>query len=269
MMESSTATDDTGEAAALADYIAAEDAMRAFTDRNFGRLCAMCARWTLLAARVNAESAPPRPAGFARSFPAAEAGAVTWRLSSWVTNCCNANHALESMSEDSLAGIVASREEGQRWWEHVRRVEGGPCAALTGEGCALTRGRPELCNKYFCEAVRDYLWQLCGERHGAELAAQLDALQQRWTRLYGMYQTALRAHRETGAPLNPGRLRHLSGCVEWPSFLDTFDAAIASCARPVAAETVADRLFKVSGDETVYRPFFQREVDAIGGMVRQ
>jgi hypothetical protein len=40
--------------ALLADYVAAEDALRRFTDRNFGRLCAICARWTLLAARTNA-----------------------------------------------------------------------------------------------------------------------------------------------------------------------------------------------------------------------
>ncbi len=118
---------------ALTDYTAAEDALRAFTDRNFGRMCAICARWTLLAAQSDAK----------------------WRLSSWVTNCCNANHALESMSEDSLAGVVASREEGREWWAKVKRAAGAPCAALTGDGCALQRGRPELCNRYFCEAVRD------------------------------------------------------------------------------------------------------------------
>src|SRR5437867_334041 len=128
----------------LADYVAAEDALRQFTDRNFGRMCAICARWTLYAARINAEeqaevTADPslrsRAGGGRRTAGGSAAGgppsAVGWRLQSWVTNCCNANHALESMSEDSLAGIVATREEGREWWRKVARSATAPCTALT------------------------------------------------------------------------------------------------------------------------------------------
>ncbi len=247
-------TMDDGLEQALLDYAAAEDALRAFTDHNFGRLCAMCARWTLLAAKTNTEADTAQP--------------VEWRLSSWVTNCCNANHALESMTEDSLAGIVASRQEGKQWWRQVRRAEGGACAALTDQGCALKRGRPELCNRYFCEAVRDYLWMMGGERHGARLAAQLDELQRRWTRLYAAYGDAIAAGRR-GEPVDAPRVRCETGRDAYLRFLETFDREIAACARPIAAETVSDRLFKVSGDRGVYEPFFAREVAAIGGSIRR
>jgi hypothetical protein len=247
---------------ALADYTAAEDALRAFTDRNFGRLCAMCARWTLLAARVNAESAPPARQ---RGVPAE---AVEWRLSSWVTNCCNANHALEAMEEDSLAGIVASREEGREWWEHVRRTESAPCAALTDQGCALKHGRPELCNRYFCEAVRDYLWHIGGEKQGAKLAERLDDLQRRWTRIYAAYERAA-ADSAKGGWVNPGRLRTTSGLDDFLKLLERFDAEITQCARPVSAELLTEKLFKVTGDQSVYEPFFQSETAAIGGEIRR
>ena len=190
-----------GQEALLADYVAAEGALRDFTDRNFGRLCAICARWTLLAARTN-EGLP----------------AVSWPLSSWVTNCCNANHALELMDEFTLAGIVASRQEGRAWWRRVRRANKAPCVALTETGCYLTSGRPELCNRYFCEAVRDYLWRLGGERDGERLAARLDDLQKRWARLYAAYGKAVTApdgeYQRSGRP-GPAALRRASG---WEEF---------------------------------------------------
>ena len=125
--------------ALLADYVAAEGALRDFTDRNFGRLCAICARWTLLAARTN-EGLP----------------AVSWPLSSWVTNCCNANHALESMDESTLAGIVASRQEGTRLVAARAPGQQGPLRGPDGDGLPphqrapravqplLLRGRPGL-----------------------------------------------------------------------------------------------------------------------------
>lgn len=232
---------------ALTDYTAAEDALRAFTDRNFGRMCAICARWTLLAAKSDA----------------------AWRLSSWVTNCCNANHALESMSDDSLAGIVASREEGREWWQKVKRASTSPCSALTEQGCALQRGRPELCNRYFCEAVRDYLWQLGGDRRGAQLAERLDDVQRRWTALYNAYQRAVQDARDGLRQFRAVRLRRETGLDGFLSLLDRFDGEIAACARSVDAATMTDRLFKVSGEESVYRPFFERELDAVGGMIRK
>ena len=232
---------------ALTEYTAAEDALRAFTDRNFGRMCAICARWTLLAAQSDAQ----------------------WRLGSWVTNCCNANHALESMSEDSLAGIVASREEGREWWAKVKRASAAPCAALTEEGCALKRGRPELCNRYFCEAVRDYLWQLGGEKRGSQLAERLDEVQRRWTALHGVYQGAIRDARDGLRTFRAVRLRREARTDQFLTLLERFDAEIAVCARPVTAETMTDRLFKVSGEEAVYRPFFEREMAAIGGEIRR
>jgi len=248
--------------ALLAEYIHAEDALRSFTDRNIGQLCGICARWTLLAARTNAEGAPaPPPRGV-------QAEAITWRLSSWVTNCCNANHALESMEEDSLAGIVASREEGRQWWTRVQRSQAAPCSALTGEGCALKRGRPELCNRYFCEAVRDYLWQLGGERDGSRLAEQLDETQRRWTHLYAVYQDAALRGRG-GEPLDPARVRTEAGTDAFLTLLERFDVEIARCAKPISAQAVSDRLFKVSGDRSVYEPFFEREVAAIDGRIRR
>ena len=233
--------------AALTEYVAAEDALRAFTDRNFGRMCAICARWTLLAAKSDA----------------------AWRLSSWVTNCCNANHALEAMSEDSLAGIVASREEGRAWWAEVKRTAEAPCAALTEDGCALKRGRPELCNRYFCEAVRDYLWLLGGEKRGAQLAERLDDLQRRWTALYNTYQRAVRDARDGLRTFRAVRLRREAGTDDFLELLGRFDAEIAACARPIDAATMTDRLFKVSGDESVYRPFFEREMAAVCGEIRK
>jgi hypothetical protein len=243
-----------GREALLADYVAAEGALRAFTDRNFGRLCAICARWTLLAARTN-EGLP----------------ALRWPLSSWVTNCCNANHALESMDESTLAGIVASRQEGQEWWRRVRRANRAPCAALTETGCHLTSGRPELCNRYFCEAVRDYLWRLGGERDGERLAARLDDLQKRWTRLYAAYGKAVTApqsdYQRSGRP-GPAALRRASGWDEFFPFLQRFDAEIAAVARPVTPDEVAQRLFKVEGEPALYEPFFAAEVEAIGGAIR-
>ena len=232
---------------ALGDYVAAEDALRAFTDRNFGRMCAICARWTLLAAQSEAK----------------------WRLSSWVTNCCNANHALESMSEDSLAGIVASREEGRAWWAEVKRAAAAPCAALTDQGCALKRGRPELCNRYFCEAVRDYLWILGGEHRGAQLAERLDELQRRWTSLYSTYQRAVQDARDGLRTFRAVRLRREAGTDAFLDLLERFDGEIAGCARPIDAATMTDRLFKVSGDESAYRPFFEREITAVNGEIRR
>jgi len=242
--------------AALADYLAAEDALRAFTDRNFGRMCAMCARWTLYSAKVNAER------------DAALGPLVGWRLGSWVTNCCNANHALESMDEDSLAGIVASREEGREWWKRVKQTAEAPCRALTETGCALQRGRPELCNRYFCEAVRDYLWQLGGERNGAQLAERLDDLQRRWIALYQTYQRAVRDARDEVRPMQPKRVRKEAGWTEFLAFLARFDAEIAACARPVDAKLMTERLFKVSGEKAAYEGFWEREVAAIGGQIR-
>lgn len=230
---------------ALRDYVEAEDALRAFTDRNFGRLCAMCARWTLLAAQSDTE----------------------WRLSSWVTNCCNANHALESMSEESLAGIVASREAGRQWWNAVRRAPAARCSALTDSGCALQRGRPELCNRYFCEAVRDYLWHVGGERNGARLAERLDEMQRRWSALYGAYQRAADRSKR-GEHVAPVRVREEAGTRAFLALLDTFDAEIAATTPRVSAGLVAQRLFKVSGEPSAFEPFFEREVEAIGGQVR-
>jgi hypothetical protein len=285
----------------LDDYVAAEDALRAFTDRNFGRMCAICARWTLYAAQVNAEAehrqetddvsvAPtnaPAGSGPPASVPTAEPGAppLTWRLQSWVANCCNANHALESMSDESLAGVVASREAGREWWRTVERAAQAPCAALTETGCALKRGRPELCNRYFCEGVRDYLWALGGDGHGAALAAQLDDLQRRWASLYAAYQEAIRQVRSEAAaeriPRAPAparltnvqyrrrqRLRTTSHWDDFFHFLDRFDAAIAQHARAVSADEMTDRFFKVNGDRNAYVPFFVQEVAAIGGRIR-
>jgi hypothetical protein len=306
----------------VADYVAAEDALRQFTDRNFGRMCAICARWTLYAARVNAEakederSATESDAVRPSSFVLRPQGAVGWRLQSWVTNCCNANHALESMSEESLAGIVASREEGREWWQAVKRASAAPCAALTEHGCALQRGRPELCNRYFCEAVRDYLWSLGGEREGPKLAAQLDDLQRRWTALYAEYQREIMAARTSqqenqgasppprGTANQPNssserasgsegleqtddgqlpaerrltnlqyrrreRVRARARWKEFFTFLNQFDAQIARHARPVTADEMTNRYFKVNGERNLYRPFFVREVDAIGGRIRR
>ncbi|MGH2355444.1 MAG: hypothetical protein ACRDJN_27870, partial [Chloroflexota bacterium] len=280
--------------ALIADYVAAEDALRAFTDRNFGRMCAICARWTLLAARTNAEGhgtdLPPDPLPKGKEGPGQPA--VSWRLSSWVTNCCNANHALESMSEESLAGIVASREEGQEWWRKVKRANAAPCAALTDQGCHLQRGRPELCNKYFCEAVRDYLWMLGGEEAGARLAGSLDELQRRWARLYAAYQGAIaeltrslssgvegRASRAEGRGFRFPTLRRRGQAAsfnvrresEWEgffAFLEAFDQEIARHARPVTPEEVTQRLFKVEGERALYEPFFEQELASIGGAIR-
>ncbi|HEV2123085.1 MAG TPA: hypothetical protein VGW38_09970 [Chloroflexota bacterium] len=250
---------------ALDDYVAAEDALRSFTDRNFGRMCATCARWTLLASRTNAE----RPTAVDGRAPGGDAGAaVNWRLSSWVTNCCNANHALESISESSLAGIVASREEGHRWWEEAKRAAGAPCAALTEAGCALKRGRPELCNTYFCEAVRDYLWMIGGERKGSALAERLDDLQRRWGKIYARYQTAILDAKVKGTFPVPHRLRGETGWQDFIRLLDTFDREIAACVRPVTTSELTDKLFKVSGDRQVFEPFFDREVAAIQGNIR-
>ena len=242
--------------AALADYVTAEDALRAFTNRNFGRMCAMCARWTLYSAKTNGER------------DTALGPLVGWRLGSWVTNCCNANHALESMEEDSLAGIVASREEGRAWWRRVKQAAAAPCNALTETGCALQRGRPELCNRYFCEAVRDYLWQLGGERRGAQLAERLDEMQRRWTALYQTYQRAVKDARDEVRPMQPKRVRKEAGWAELLALLEVFDGEIAACARPVDAPTVSERLFKVSGEKAAYEEFWEREVAAIGGEIR-
>ncbi len=259
----------------IADYVAAEDALRAFTDRNFGRMCAICARWTLLAARANEAVAAPGGGGTpltssrgAGAEGPAGGSAVSWRLGSWVTNCCNANHALESMSEDSLAGIVASREEGRAWWQRVKRATAAPCAALTEGGCALKRGRPELCNKYFCEAIRDYLWLLGGDGGGAGLAARLDTLQSRWATLYATYGALISAPDDR--PQRPGRftVRRTSGWTDFFPFLDLFDGEIAAVARPVTAEDLAHRLFKVEGDAELYAPFFASQVGDIAGSIR-
>jgi hypothetical protein len=245
----------------LADYTAVEDSLRRFTDRNFGRMCAICARWTMLAARTNAQT--PR-----EEQRRGVGQKVEWKLSSWVTNCCNANHALESMSEDSLAGIVASREEGRRWWETVERGADAPCTALTETGCALKRGRPELCNTYFCEAVRDYLWLIGGASHGAHLAGQLDELQRRWGRLYGRYQSAILDAKLKGTEPVPHRLRGETGWGEFLQFLERFDREIACYARPITSRDITDRLFKVSGEPAAYVPFFEREIESIGGEIR-
>jgi hypothetical protein len=279
----------------LADYVAAEDALRAFTDRNFGRMCAICARWTLFAARVNEQCASGEPAGEvgagAEGAPAGSSagGRVRWRLQSWVTNCCNANHAIESMSEASLAGIVASREEGRQWWLKVKQSAGAPCAALTDQGCALKRGRPELCNRYFCEAVRDYLWALGGEQDGPRLAARLDELQRRWARLYATYQQVVLGlparvlasqpapHGEMGSARTlpriavraRQRLRREAGWDEFFCFLAAFDRELARFARPVSVDEMTRRFFKVNGDRSLYEPFFARELAAIGGQIRQ
>jgi hypothetical protein len=243
--------------AALTDYVAAEDALRAFTDRNFGRLCATCARWTLLSAKVNSER------------DAQLGPLVGWRLGSWVTNCCNANHALESMDEDSLAGIVASRAEGREWWNRVKRAHAAPCGALTETGCALQKGRPELCNRYFCEAVRDYLWELGGERRGTLLAERLDDVQRRWTKLYETYQRAVRDARDEVRAMEPKRVRRDAGVADFLALLERFDREIASCARPVPASLLTNKLFKVSGEKAVYEPFFEAEVAAVGGEIRR
>lgn len=244
----SGATEDGGMEQALADYAAAEDALRAFTDQNFGRLCAICARWTLLQGKTN--------------------GGAEWRLRSWVTNCCNANHAVESMSEDSLSGIVASRAEGREWWRRIKRANAAPCVALTDEGCALTRGRPELCNRYFCEAVRDYLWHIGGARDGARLASHLDDTQRRWTRLYAVYGRAIAAGRG-GARVDAKRVRREAGVEPFLRLLERFDRAVGAVSRPVSPAVVTDQLFKVSGDKAVYEPFFAREVEAISGSIRR
>lgn len=243
--------------AALADYVTAEDALRAFTDRNFGRMCATCARWTLLSAKVNAERDTQL------------GPLVGWRLGSWVTNCCNANHALESMAEDSLAGIVASRAEGREWWKRVKQARQAPCNALTETGCALQRGRPELCSRYFCEAVRDYLWTMGGERRGAHLAERLDDVQRRWTKLYETYQRAVRDARDDVRAMERKRVRREAGLDDFLQLLETFDGEIAACARPVTAELIAEKLFKVSGEKAIYEPFFAKEVAAVGGEIRR
>jgi len=280
----------------LDDYVAAEDALRAFTDRNFGRMCAICARWTLYATQVNAAAAQNQdlddvsdshahtnqPSSITAPTPGTPP--VAWRLQSWVANCCNANHALESMSDDSLAGVVASREAGREWWRTVERAASAPCAALTETGCALKRGRPELCNRYFCEGVRDYLWTMGGDRYGPSLAAQLDELQRRWAALYAEYQKAIRLSRSEVQPAAsaspaPGHLtnvqyrrrRRLRATSRWNDFfrfLDQFDTAIAEHVRPVSAREMTDQFFKVNGDRNAYEPFFVQEVAAIGGRIR-
>jgi hypothetical protein len=287
-------------------------------------MCAICARWTLYAAQVNAaadegqaadggrrtedESLPNpaiRPSSSVR-HQSGRGGVVAWRVQSWVANCCNANHALESMSDDSLSGVVASREAGREWWRRVERAAGAPCAALTESGCALPRGRPELCNRYFCEGVRDYLWALGGDRHGPKLAAQLDEFQHRWASLYAAYQKAIRevraqqsdqsspsaavarglvprndaaAARDAGTRPTAARLTNVQYrrrqrvrvAARWQEFfrfLDQFDAAIARHARPVTPAEMTDRFFKVNGDRSVYEPFFVQEIAAIGGRIR-
>jgi hypothetical protein len=242
--------------AALAEYVTAEDALRAFTNRNFGRMCATCARWTLLSSKVNAERDTQL------------GPLVGWRMGSWVTNCCNANHALEAMDEDSLAGIVASREEGREWWKRVKQSHAAPCNALTETGCALQRGRPELCSRYFCEAVRDYLWQMGGEKRGQQLAERLDEVQRRWTKLYETYQRAVRDARDGVRAMEPRRVRREAGVDGFLALLNRFDGEIASCAHPVTAELMAEKLFKVSGEKSVYEPFFANEVAAVGGEIR-
>jgi hypothetical protein len=322
--------------ALIADYVAAEDAFRAFTDRNFGRMCAICARWTLFAARANADAADRRPptgdrsdvgrrsavGSAARPAPGPRTGGgpgdpgpaprtpggagtlagdpgrreegtggVEWRLSSWVTNCCNANHALESMSEASLAGIVATREEGRQWWQKVRQAAGAPCRALTEHGCYLRRGRPELCNRYFCEAVRDYLWLIGGAKAGAALAERLDDLQRRWATLYAVYQRAIAGRPADGTGGTGGHSADTEGAAtaqaegrpagptaravrheaDWDGFfraLAAFDRDLARHTRPVTPAEMTGRLFKVTGARGVYEPFWAREVAAIGGRVR-
>lgn len=300
--------------AVLEDYITAEDALRAFTDRNFGQMCAICARWTLLVGQVNRAAQANRAAQGSEPGDGLQAGPesatvpesttvpepandVSWRLGSWVTNCCNANHALESMSDESLAGVVASREHGTAWWQQVQQTSPMPCAALTEQGCSLRRGRPELCNTYFCEAVRDYLWLIGGERRGKRLAQRLDTLQRAWACLYQTYQGAARAARResaangaTGAGGTSGtggasgdrgfnggvevvalrqQLRKHSGWLAFQRLLGDFDREIAWSVCTVTAPEMTDRLFKVTGNPSVYQPFFAREVAAIGGVIRQ
>ena len=250
----------------LDDYVAAEDALRAFTDRNFGRLCATCARWTIFAARANAAQA-------ADTTPSVTGRRTSWRLQSWVTNCCNADHALESMSEISLAGIVASRAEGRAWWRKIQRSAEASCSGLTDGGCSLRRGRPELCNRYFCEAVRDYLWLLGGDRAGPGLASRLDDFQRRWARLYAGYQSAVSCTQPQDESTAAGKstraeVRRATGWVAFFTALQTFDREIAQYVRPLVPAELTGRLFKVQGDSALYEPFFAREVEAIGGEIR-
>lgn len=284
----------------LEDYAQAESMLRAFTARNFGRMCALCAHWTAylqaaeghVAATDGAEAATSQggasgvgsqgealgqaaPTSRGQHDEPPGAGSTSGdepRLGSWVTNCCNANHALEAMSRDTLSGLVAAQEHGEEWWRGVETPPSAPCRALTATGCALARGRPELCNAYFCEAVRDYLWLLGGE----PLATQLDRLQQWWRRIYRTYGEAILAGRQDGAAKRGARrrggpqqrARRETGWGEFPGFLVEFDAALARASRGVTVDDLAARMFKVTGDPALWRPFLAAELEAAGGRFR-
>ena len=63
-------------------------------------------------------------------------------------------------------------------------------------------------------------------------------------------------------------MRRQAGWDGFFGFLEAFDGEIARHARPIPADVLAQRLFKVEGDATLYEPFFQREAAAIGGDIR-
>ena len=193
----------------LTAYIRAEDALHAFLRRNISWLCTLCAH---------------RTAFLAASGLAAGARCL---------NCCNENHAIESMNPDALAGAVAQAQYGERWWVALRSVP--LCRALTAQGCFLERGRPLLCNRFFCEAVRDYLWLLGGE----PLAKRLDALQEQWMSLYHHYSR----------PGLPGRLLGLLPGWDFPTralvrFLAEFEVDLHRKRRPITLQELERKLFK-------------------------
>ncbi len=193
----------------LAAYVRAEDALHAFLGRNISWLCALCAH---------------RTAFLTANGLAAGAHCL---------NCCNENHAIESMNPDTLAGTVARAQYGERWWVNLRSVP--PCRALTAHGCFLERGRPLLCNRFFCEAVRDYLWLLGGQA----LAKRLDTLQEQWISLYRHYSR----------PGLPGRFLALLPGWDLPTralirFLAEFEADLHQKRRPITLEELERKLFK-------------------------
>ena len=76
----------------------------------------------------------------------------------------------------------------------------------------------------------------------------------------------------SGGRPGPAAVRRAAGWADLLDCLATFDQEIAQIvaltAPPVTADVVAHRLFKVDGDATLYEPFFEAEVSAIGGSIR-
>ncbi len=113
--------------------------------------------------------------------------------------------------------------------------------------------------------MRDYLWLL----GGAPLAQQLDEFQRRWSTLYHTYEQAIVQRDGTGEAERRAAVRRRAGWSDFFRFLEAFDRALAGRQRPVTAADLSERLFKVEGDPSLIRPFFEREVAGIDGRIRQ